>query len=331
MIFHPAVLANLLATGSVAAMVSVAAESAWRILRNWNLDSGSELQLVLERRTYLVSTFLTYALGLQLASLFLFVFTAETLHSLFVGAMCAAGVLNVNPYGYPTLLLKITNFLLAGVWLIINHADNQAYDYPLIRRKYALLCLIAPSVLAESVLEIAYFFNLRADVITSCCGSLFSAERQENTGSLLAALPPMGTLVAFYALFCTTLVTGLIFYWKKRLGYLYAGLSLGYFVVALTAIVCVIALYIYELPTHHCPFCLLQPEYGYVGYLIYLTLFVGTVAALGIGALLPFRKIDSLRAVVPPLVHRLALVALSLHVIFGGIVTYRIAVSHLVM
>ena len=34
--------------------------------------------------------------------------------------MCAAGTLNVNGCGYPTLILKIINFLLAGLWLIVN-------------------------------------------------------------------------------------------------------------------------------------------------------------------------------------------------------------------
>ena len=55
--------------------------------------------------------------------------------------MCAAGTLNVNAYGYPTLVLKVLNCLLAGIWLILNHADNRADDYPLIRKKYALLLL----------------------------------------------------------------------------------------------------------------------------------------------------------------------------------------------
>jgi hypothetical protein len=34
--------------------------------------------------------------------------------------------------------------------------------------------------------------------------------------------------------------------------------------------------YIYELPSHRCPFCYLQSDYYYVGYLIYALLFLGT-------------------------------------------------------
>jgi len=41
--------------------------------------------------------------------------------------------------------------------------------------------------------------------------------------------------------------------------------------------------YIYELPTHHCPFCFLQKDYYYVGYLIYILLFSGTFYGVAVG------------------------------------------------
>ena len=159
-----------------------------RILRHWDLSSGSELQLGLEKRTYLVSTLMAWAFAFQIGSLFLFIFTAEDLHRLFVGAMCAAGTLNVNEFGYPTILLKIGNALLAGIWLIVNYADNRASDYPLIRKKYALLLVITPLLAAEALLQGAYFAGLKANVITSCCGSLFSADAQGPVSSI-AGLP----------------------------------------------------------------------------------------------------------------------------------------------
>ncbi len=58
--------------------------------------------------------------------------------------MCAAGTLNVNGYGYPALILKIVVFLLSGLWLLLNYADNRAYDYPLVKNKYLFLLFIAP-------------------------------------------------------------------------------------------------------------------------------------------------------------------------------------------
>ncbi|MEZ5601232.1 MAG: hypothetical protein R3F36_09750 [Candidatus Competibacteraceae bacterium] len=55
---------------------------------------------------------LGFAMGAELLSLLLFAQTAESLSGQFVGAMCATGVLNVNRFGFPTLLLKIALFFL---------------------------------------------------------------------------------------------------------------------------------------------------------------------------------------------------------------------------
>src|SRR3990172_2439479 len=107
MTFHPATLALHVSSILIAFMVLYSARYGIRILRKWDIGSGSELQLTLERRTYLISTLLAYTFGFQLLSLFLFIFTADHLHTLFVGAMCAAGSLYFNGYCYPSLILKI--------------------------------------------------------------------------------------------------------------------------------------------------------------------------------------------------------------------------------
>ena len=125
MILHPAVLSLLVGSWVVAGVLLYAARHAVRILRHWDVASGSERQLALERRTYLITTILTWAFVFQLASLLLFVYVADDLSGLFVGAMCAVGSLSLNAYGYPALLLKLANFLLGGVWLVVNAADSR--------------------------------------------------------------------------------------------------------------------------------------------------------------------------------------------------------------
>lgn len=331
MILHPAVIANIIAALTVSLMVVYSAYYGLRIYRHWNIQSGSELQLTLERRTYLVSTLLSYTFGLQLISLFLYVFTADTLYPLFVGAMCAAGALSVNAFGYPTLILKVGNFLLAGLWLVMNHADNQAYDYPLIRKKYLLLAVIAPFIVAETIVELAYFLKLDANVITSCCGALFSSERVEGLGSEIAALPALPTLWAFYISIAAALLSGIYFYLRGKGGYVYSALAVVAFFVSIVAIISCISLYIYELPTHHCPFCIIMEEYDYIGYLLYVLLFGAVVAGASIAVLIPFRGIESLRAVMPPLLKKLALTSIVFYTAFAAIVTYRVAISNLML
>jgi hypothetical protein len=320
-ILHPPIVALLIGSLLVSFLMALSSWYAIQILRHWDLKSGSELQLGLERRTYLVSTAMAYACAFQVAALFLFVYTADDLAPLFVGAMCAAGTLHASPWGYPALGLKALGAILAGAWLILNRADNQGRDYPLIRRKYGFLLVLAPVVLAETGVQAAYFGGLQADVITSCCGSLFSTAGS-GVASELAALPSGPMRAAFYAVTAALVVAGI---WFRRRGtgaYAVAGLSVLAFAVSVAAIISFISLYVYELPTHHCPFCILQREYDFIGYPMYGLLFTGVIAGVGLGLLHPWRQTPSLRAVLPRLAGRLSLIAVACFALFAAIATW---------
>ena len=71
MLFQPAIIALLLA-GAVSLLVLVtAAPFAVQVIRRWDMQSGSELQLRLERRTYLFSTLTAFVFATQLVALLL--------------------------------------------------------------------------------------------------------------------------------------------------------------------------------------------------------------------------------------------------------------------
>lgn len=320
MLFHPGIMALLVGSALTASMLVYSAYQGLLILRGWDLQSGSEQQLDLERRTYLISTFMSYALGFELLSLFLFIYTADSLSPLFVGAMCAAGSLKVNGFGYPALVLKIAACLLAGLWLIVNHTDNKAYDYPLIRVKYRLLLLITPLLLAETIVQGLYLLALRPNIITSCCGVLFSSDGG-NVMSDLLALPLPLSQALFFGSVAISLALGLLVYLKNRAILLFSVSALSQLIISVTALISFISIYFYELPTHHCPFCILHGEYYYIGYLLYGTLLIASISGIGTGAIHPFAKIASLNNVVPSLQRRLALIssmATSLFVLIAG-------------
>lgn len=330
MIFHPLVLALLIASLLTGAMVVYAAVFGAQILRRWDLRSGSDVQLGLERKTYLVSTLLGYAFAAEVLSLALFVFTADRLHGFFAGAMCAAGTLKADAFGYPALLFKGANAVLAGLWLIVNAADNKGFDYPLVRMKYAWLLAASPLILAEIVLQALYFLKLDPDIITSCCSTLFS-QGGATLGSELASLPAGPMKVLFFAGAFGSAALGLVFLRTGRAAR-WLGLSSGLTLVAtVLAMVSFISIYVYELPTHHCPFCVLQAGYGYIGYPIYVSLFVASVAGLGAGVLAPFGKIPSLAAAVPRMQRRLAWTAVVGFLILAAIVIVALATSHLTL
>lgn len=326
MILQPAVLALLVASALTAVLVAGAAWFALGVVRRWDIDSGSELQLALERRTYLVSTLLAYAFGFQLVGLFLFVHTADGLAGALVGAMCAAGTLNANPWGYPTLGLRVMTFVLAGIWLVVNAADNRAEDYPLLRVKYFFLLLIAPLVIGEAALQAAFLLSLRPDVITSCCGTLFS-DGKGTLASGLAALPIGPMRIAFFITVGATLAAGVHFLARRRGAAAFAALSGLALAVGSAALVSFIGIYIYELPTHRCPFCILQREYGYVGYPLYLALLGGAVLGLGAGVIAPAAAIPSLATAVPRLQRRLVAASCALWTLFGAIVALRLLLT----
>jgi len=322
-ILQPAVLALLVASALTALLVAGAAWFALGVVRHWDIRSGSELQIALERRTYLVSTLLSFAFGFQLVGLFLFVHTADALAGALVGAMCAAGTLNANAWGYPALGFKIATFVLAGIWLVVNAADNQAEDYPLVRAKYLFLLLLAPLILAEAALQTAFLFSLRPDVITSCCGTLFS-EGKGTLASGLAALAPGPMRVTFFATLGATLVTGAHFLARRRGAIAFAVLSGVAFAVGTASLVSFIGVYLYELPTHRCPFCVLQRDYGYIGYGLYLTILGGAVLGLGAGAIAPAAGIPSLAKAVPRMQRRLVAVSSALWALLAAIVAWTI-------
>ncbi|MEW8027062.1 MAG: hypothetical protein AB2792_10260 [Candidatus Thiodiazotropha sp.] len=294
MLLNPAILALLLVSGVVLFMVAMAALFAFRLLHHWDIDSGSERQLGLERRTYLISTLMSWAFAFELLSLLLFVYTAESLSGQFVGAMCATGVLNANAWGWPTLFLKIALFFGGALWLALNGLDNRGYDYPLIRRKYGLLLLLAPFVAAEAMFQLRFFLGLSPHIITSCCGTLFSSSAQGVAAEVSAI--PVRTMALIIALSGTAVLLSSVVYmiWRRGVS-LFALTAIIAFVTALFAIVSLLSPYIYEHPHHHCPFCILKSGYGYLGYLLYIPLFGAGALALAAAATAVWHKVPSLR------------------------------------
>ncbi|HCE67834.1 MAG TPA: hypothetical protein DER40_10040 [Geobacter sp.] len=327
MILHPSVIALICGSLLTSAIMLYASFFALRIIRRWDLSSGSELQLELEHRTYLISTIMACGMVFQALSLFLFIHTADSLSTLFKGAMCAAGTLNLNMFGYPLLLLKLAIFLLAGLWLIVNHSDNRGYDYPLIRVKYLLLLGITPLMVAESLLLGLYFGLMKPHVITSCCGSLFGTEAK-GLAPALALIPEVPLLAVLATVVTALLISGAGYLRSGRGAALFSVLSLTAFLCGAAALVSALPVYIYALPSHHCPFCMLQREYGFSGYVYYAALLGGAVSGIGAGILQRFRRIGSL-ASLPAFQRSLVIGAMLLFALFMALAFWQVWFSEL--
>jgi len=329
MILHPGILALLLGSGVVLLMTLYACGTGLAVLRHWDFSSSSGRQLSLERKTYLVSTILGWVLLFEIISGFLFLYAVDDIHRLFPGAMCATGSLNANPVGWAALLIKILLFFAATFWVVLNGIDGRAEDFPLVRAKYAALPFLLVLAGADLFLQLGYFLGLDPAVITSCCGALFSGA-DDTVASDLASLPVKPTMAAFYG---SALVLAGFGFWSRasrtflpRLGL--AAAAAAFFVVSCASVISFISPYIYELPTHHCPFDILQGNYSYVGYPLYASLFPAALFGILPGFFHPLKRRPSLKEVIERAERKwilLMLVALgifvtlsSLPIVFGS-------------
>ena len=324
---NPAIIGLMVSAVTGIGFLTYASGIGFRIIRYWDIANGDEEQLILERKTALISVILYYVMLCEFLSLFLFVFIAEDLHSMFIGAMCAAGTLDINRFGYPVLVMKLVNVLLCGIWVIINYLDNKGIDYPIIRIKYGFLMIITLLVATESGLAFFYFSGLSPDIITSCCGTIFSRDADNIAGSIIVSLPPGPTKLFLFSTLAAIFFSGAYLQVKRKMALPYAFISLLMLPLGLTAILSFISVYYYELPTHHCPFCLLKKEYVHIGYILYPALFIAAVTGAGTGIVHCFRNKASLHSIVPVIEKRLSAVSMLAYAVFAAVSAYPMIFS----
>jgi hypothetical protein len=68
--------------------------------------------------------------------------------------------------------------------------------------------------------------------------------------------------------------------------------------VSVAAIISAFSLYFYEIPTHHCPFDILQGEYRFVGYPIYGLIAFAAFFGVLTAAFEPFKAFPSLKGAI---------------------------------
>lgn len=243
------------------------------LLAKWDFGSYSESQFKLERRAYLVMTILLFVFSVKFILLVYFVFAIDALSLLVPGAMCAAGVISANDYGMLLLFLKLTILFMLMLWMSFNAHDLRAKNYPVFHLKSWLFLIIFASVFLEMGLNIAYFNNIDTTQPVSCCSTLYG--QLEGANPLPFGLNITALLSLFYVLYFGIIGAMLT---RQRIASLFL-LSL-FAVIAYYSVVYFFGTYIYELPTHNCPFCMLQKEYHYVGYLLWGSLFGGIFSGL---------------------------------------------------
>ncbi len=113
--------------------------------------------------------------------------------------------------------------------------------------------------------------------------------------------------------------------------YLIFTLSVALFVVSIASIISFVSLYFYEIPTHHCPFDILQKRYNFIGYPLYTTLFGGVFFGTITGLTEPFKRIKSLTHIIRSAQRRWIILSLICIVLFTAISSWPILFSSFTM
>jgi len=191
-------------------------------------------------------------------------------------------------------------------------------------------------VIVAGIVQFLYFYNLRADVITSCCSHIFTPEGR-GVQADLSSLPPREALYLLLGGFGAVAIAGHFLYragknspllkWR----WLYGPLSALFFVIAIAVVISLISVYVYEMPHHHCPFCLLKWQYGHIGLWLYLPLFLGAAHGMAAGLLAFFSTPASMGALYETLTARQIAISSALFALFMAISALIIWHSHLIL
>ncbi len=245
---------------------------AFTILRGWDFNSTSKKQYILEKRAYLVALIILFLSICKIILFPYFIYVIDTLSTIISGAMCGAGVINANIYGNQLLVVKVASLFLMGIWLIVNRRDLESRNYIYLKRKLLLYYVVFIFLILEIILDSLYLFNISLYSGVECCLSIFGVV---DSSSLPLGLTTTSLLAIFYLLYIlnTILASGKssFFLSISSIAFLYfAYFSIEYF----------FGLYIYQLPTHVCPFCMFGKEYFYIGYFLWGLLLLGVFFGL---------------------------------------------------
>lgn len=274
MLLTPEVLTILILNIIFAIFAVVAFVLSFRIFLKWDANSTSTTQYKLEKESFLAATIIKYIFAIKVPLFIFFIFTLDKISNVITGAMCAAGVVDATQSGMYLIVLKIINIYLFAYWLRIHTIDVSDKNQPYTKYKFGLFIVLFFLLMLELGLDFLMFKDIEIDKMVSCCGSIYSS----SSTSALSTLFKIDNSLLLMVFYTNYLLIVLFFFLKKR--YIFSALNVLFIPVSLISLILFFGTYIYELPSHHCPFCFLQSDYYYVGYFLYFFLFMGTFYGL---------------------------------------------------
>jgi hypothetical protein len=268
-----------------------AAINGFRIWKKWDIKSEADEQYRLEKQVYLIITVLSLGFFLRLLMVPLWFWTLHSMIISIPGAMCLVGVHNINaPTSYIASSLKLVLPALYGYWLILNMLDRQIATQPFIKQKLIFLTPLGVLILAETILDITFFFSTPPRQV-SCCTSLFDIPREDILRVVtestwiwvvifyILALMILGEIVYFLIAQKRSILPGRgRWFGKKSVMFSETIGIVVALVVFIFALHTKISPLFLGLPFHHCVFCLGQEVWD--ALVSFSMIFIGLVLLL---------------------------------------------------
>lgn len=249
---------------------------SFQMLRHWSLASTDELQIHLERKSYLIGAVLQMVMWFQIISLLIFLQTVNVhLPGIVKGAMCATGVLGVQDNGFVLLYLKLIALMVYIVFLHLNYLDNTQADYPLSPMKYWVVFPAFGLITMDLFLTFNFFKAIEPNVIATCCSADFIASADSGITFLKNGMYLHEAMWVFVGSFMILLATQLFQLVQKRvlsnktLAILQMLTALLFIFSAVYTLKYFFVRYIYALPLHNCLFDIFFSKYYFIGYGIF--------------------------------------------------------------
>lgn len=269
----PEVFIILLTDAVFTLLLLYLAPVSFAIAARWDGRDTSESQYRLEKKRYLISSAVRLIFLFKIPLFLFYIYANDRLADVLTGAMCAAGSVNATPYGSWLLWVKILELFMMSGWLVIQKCNSSSEQLPHTKTVYKGVLIITAAAAAGTVLDFLNFGSMDPSAVVSCCSSIYSAGAEG--ASYIMSIKPFTAFFTF-SVFTALLFLSLILKRPK----LAAVLSIAFFLTGVLNLILFTGTYVYELPTHKCPFCILQKEYGYIGYAFYISLFMAASSGI---------------------------------------------------
>ena len=277
MILNPEILTILILNIIFAIFAIIAFILSVQIVLKWDINATTKTQYSLEKYSYLSATIIKYIFAVKVPLFLFFIFTLDKISHVLTGAMCGAGVVDATDYGNYLFILKVINLYIFAYWIMLHSEDIKHETQPYAKKKFLFFIVAFFFFISELILEGIMFSAIDLEKMVSCCGTIYSSSSSSYISKIFT-IDAATLLGVFYGNFLLMV----IFYILKK-KYLFSIANIFFIIISIVTLIVYFGTYIYELPSHHCPFCFLQSDYYYVGYLIYALLFTGTFYGLATG------------------------------------------------